>query len=98
MKLIIKVIGQFVLTMLNLLLFPINQVIETYLPGLTNATQVISNLLNWLKDFVLWVISWLPFTSEFYTFLYSVVFFCLLVPLLLNAIKLVVKWWHYIVP
>lgn len=98
MKLIIRVIGQFVMTLINLLLLPINTIIETYLPGLTSALQSLSNLLEWLKDFAAWFISWLPFSSDFYTFFYSVVFFTLFVPLVLSAIKVVVKWWHALVP
>lgn len=98
MKLIISVILSFVTTLINLVLLPMDLVIVNYFPTLQTALDSVNNLLGWLTDFTAWVISWLPFDSNFYTFTLLALIAIYTIPLAVNGIKLVVKWWHYLVP
>lgn len=98
MKLIINVILTFVTTLINLVLLPMDLVISQYFPSLQTALESVNNLLGWLSDFTAWVISWLPFDSNFYTFTLVALIAIYTIPVMVNAIKLVVKWWHYLVP
>lgn len=98
MKLIIKVILSFVISLIDLILRPLDLLIYQHFPTITGAVGLVLNFLNWLKDFVLWVLSWLPFTPTFWSFFISVLIFSITLPTLIDMIKLVVKWWHAIVP
>lgn len=98
MKLIVNVILSFVTVLINLILLPINTLIETYFPPIQTALTSVNNLLGWLSDFTTWVISWLPFDSNFFTFTLVALVFIYTIPAITNIIKLVVKWWHYLVP
>lgn len=98
MKFLITAVLGFCTALINLILLPINLVLENSLPGLTYALNSFSSLLNYLIPFSKWVLSWLPFSTDFYTFVISTLIFIYTIPLLINTIKLVVKWWHYLVP
>lgn len=98
MKLIVNVILSFVTLVIDLVLLPINTLIETYFPPLQTALTSVTNLLGWLEDFTTWVISWLPFDSNFYTFTLVALVCIYTIPVVTNLVKLVVKWWHYLVP
>lgn len=98
MKLIITVILNFATTMINLLLLPLNLTIVAVMPGLDNVLTKVNGFILWLQDFTAWVISWLPFDTTFYTFAVATIIAVASIPLITNGIKLVVKWWHYLVP
>lgn len=98
MKFVITVILNFATTMINLILLPLNLSIMSLLPGLTDILDKVNGYILWLKDFTSWVISWLPFDTTFYTFVVACIIAVVMIPVLTNSIKLVVKWWHYLVP
>lgn len=98
MKLIVKVILNFVIALIDGITSPLANLITNNLPSVNNALQMINNFLTWLKDFVLWVLSWLPFSTTFWTFFISVLVLSITLPVLIDMIKLVVKWWHALAP
>lgn len=98
MKLIVNVIFTFVSTLINLILLPLNVSIISLFPSLNDSLTQVNSLLDWLKTFTVWVVSWLPFNSSFYSFVLLALIFIYSVPLITNLIKLIVKWWHYLVP
>lgn len=98
MKLIITVIFGALRTLVNLILLPLNNVIEDMLPSVTDALASVTSLFDWLKQFTSWVISWLPFSSDFYAFVVGALIFIYAVPVVVSLIKLIVKWWHALAP
>lgn len=98
MRLIITVIFGAVKTLINLVLLPLNAIVEGLLPSVSDALTSLTSLLDWLKDFTAWVISWLPFSSTFYAFVVGALVFIYAVPVTVSAVKLIVKWWHSLVP
>ena len=98
MKLIVKVLTKFLIGIVSAITSPINAIIIDRLPGLNTALGYVNAFLTWLKDFTLFILSWLPFTQEFWAFFISVLVFTLVVPTLIDMIKLVVKWWHALAP
>lgn len=98
MKLIVKVLSKFLIGLVTAVTSPINAIIIDRLPGLNTALSYVNGFLTWLKDFVLFILSWLPFTQEFWSFFIAVLIFTLTVPTLIDLIKLAVKWWHALAP
>lgn len=98
MKLIINVILKFLMFSINAVLLPINLIVENSLPEVVDAFNRVTSFLEWLKDFIAWVLSWLPLGSDFYSFMVAVIIFRFTVPLLMSGVKLVVKWWHSLAP
>lgn len=98
MKLIITVLLNFTKMLINLVLLPLNLSIMSIFPGLTDVLDDVNGYILWLKDFTAWVISWLPFDTTFYTFVVACLIAVFSIPLITSGIKLVVKWWHYLVP
>lgn len=98
MKLVITVILNFATTMINLILLPLNLSIMSLMPGLDDILSKVNGYILWLQDFTAWVISWLPFDTTFYTFAVACLIAVISIPLITGGIKLVVKWWHYLVP
>lgn len=98
MKLIITVILSFTKTIINLVLLPLNLSIMSLMPGLADVLDKVNGYILWLKDFTTWVISWLPFDTTFYTFVVACLMAVFMIPFITSGVKLVVKWWHYLVP
>lgn len=98
MKLIVTVIFTAVRLLITAVLYPLDSTVELLLPSLTDALNSVSSLLTWAKTFTLWAISWLPFSSTFYAFVIGALIFIYTVPVVVSAVKLVVKWWHALVP
>ena len=98
MKVILTIFLKFITFAINLCLTPLNLLVEQLIPNTSDLSSIITSFINWLRTFVLWVCSWLPFTSEFYAIIVSVIIFRYTIPLLASGIKLVVKWWHALAP
>lgn len=98
MNLIIKVFTQFLISMISIILGPINSLIIEYLPGLDSVLSSIRQFFEWIVTFSNWVLSWLPFNPELYAFWILIIVFKLSVPILVDTLKLIVKWWHALAP
>lgn len=98
MKLIINVIVSFLVSLIQTILGPINTIILNNLPGLDDMLSSVRSFFTWLVTFIQWVMSWLPFNSTFISYLIVVLIFRLTIPLLVDIVKLVVKWWHALAP
>lgn len=98
MNLIIKVILNFVTAIVSVVCTPIDAMISTYIPSIGDALNNVSSMLNYLVPFANWVLSWLPFSTNFYAFLIASLVFIYTGPIIVDIVKLVVKWWHALVP
>lgn len=98
MKMILMAFIKVAQFLISLVFAPIDLIIEANLPGVSAALTKVSSMLSYLIPFARWVLSWLPFTVDFYVFCISALLFIYMVPVLVNALKVVVKWWHALVP
>ena len=98
MKFIVTALCSFLMNLIGLLLGPIDNLIAQYIPSLANALTSVANFFSWLVQFVNWALSWLPLTADTWSFIVTVLIFRLTVPLLVDTVKLVVRWWHALAP
>lgn len=98
MKFIIKVFFKVVKSMISLVLLPIDTLISSLIPNLSNAIQSLTNFYNWILTFGLWVKSWLPFNDTFYSFFGAVVIFRITLYLGVHMIKLGLRWYRMLMP
>lgn len=99
MKLIVSVILKFLVGIILGIFEPIIDAISNILPsGIDTALQGVASFFTWLLNFVLFVLSWLPFTAEFWAFFISVIIFSITITITLDIIKLAVRWWHALAP
>lgn len=83
---------------IHIILSPIENVITANIPAVSNAILYVGNFISWLFSFITWAASWLPLSSSYWSIIISIWIFRLTVPLIADAIKLIVRWWHYLVP
>lgn len=98
MKLIITAILNFITGVIGAVLSPIQTIIITTIPGSSIMFGYIEGFFIWLTDFIIWVLSWLPFDPTFWVFVTGYFVFRLTIPLLVHGIKLAVQWWHALIP
>lgn len=97
-KAIISGLIQLIINLVNIFLSPINSLIESYMPSLNTAFSSIASFLNICVSSIGWVISALGIPSIVIELLVAYYTFKLTVPLLVHAIKLVVKWYRALMP
>lgn len=98
MKLIITAILNFATGLITAMLNPIQTIIIAGIPGSAIVFAYVETFFLWLTDFIIWVLSWLPFDPIFWVFVTAYFVFRLTIPMLVHSVKLVVQWWHALVP
>lgn len=87
---IFSLITQFI----GLLLTPINNAINQYIPGFNSALNGLANVLHIASQFIGWVLDSLLLNPETISFIVSVWVFKLTFPYIVYLIKLVVQWYN----
>lgn len=95
---ILKGIFSLVISLVNLLLTPIDNLIASAIPELSAAFDMISALFNQLVSVVPWVMSWLGVSTTVITLLVSYLTFKMTVPLAIHTVKLAIKWYDKLKP
>lgn len=90
---IVNGIFDLVIGLVNVILAPIDLVIEQFLPSLNDVLSSISQFFNYLGNIIPWLSSWLHFPSWFVSFVIAYFVFKLTVPLVVHTIKLAVAWY-----
>lgn len=93
-KAIIKGIFKIIMKLVAVLLSPIDSLITQFLPGTNTIFRFITGAFNVVGQFFSWIIDATLIDSEVVAFLIGVITFRLTVPLLVYAIKLIVKWYN----
>ena len=92
-KKIIKGIFNLVIGLVNLILSPIDNLINNALPSIAAAISYINNFLDFIGDTIPWVLSWFHLPNAFISLLVGYWTFKLTLPLTIHTIKLAIKWW-----
>lgn len=97
-KSIISGIFKLVISLVNLLLSPIDSLIAKFLPSLSSGIDKVSAFFNWVAGLIPWGISWFGFDDAVISLFVAYMTFELTVPILIHTIKLALKWYNKLKP
>lgn len=97
-KAIINGIFKLIISLVGVLLAPIDSIIESALPGLSSAINAVGSFLSTCTSAIGWVLSCFGLSSSCLSLIVIYFTFKLTVPILIHAIKLAIKWYHMLVP
>lgn len=83
-----------VISLVNVILTPINLLITNYLPDLSNALALIRQLFNLAFTYIGWVLDSMFVSRETISLLIAVLTMRLTIPLAISAVKLAIKWYN----
>lgn len=95
---ILKGIFRLVIALVNLLLTPIDTLINNAFPSIANVLNTIGDFFNQILSFIPWILSWFHLPSYFITFVVGYWVFKLSVPIVIHTVKLAIKWYDKIKP
>lgn len=91
---IINGVINLIISLVNIVLAPIDLLIENALPGLDYAFNLISGFFNYIGGFVGYAVSWLGLNNDVLSLIVVYYTFKLTVPYAISTIKLAVKWYN----
>lgn len=95
---ILNGIFNLIVSLVSLLLSPIDLLISQYLPGLNDAFNMISSFFNYVGSYIVWAVSWVPLNSNVKSLIVAYFTFQLTLPFLVSTIKLAIKWYDKLKP
>ena len=93
-KKIINGIFKLVISLCNSLLTPIDTVISNLIPGYSEASNYLNSFLSFIKNFEVWVISYLGLSPLVLTTVKATVTFVLTITLTVHSIKQAITWYN----
>ena len=90
----LQLILNFVINIVNIILLPIDLLINTFFPDFSNLITFISNALNVALNYIGWVIDSIGLDNITLVFLIDYLIFKLTIPLQAYVVKLAVKWYN----
>lgn len=91
---IINGIFNLILSLVSVILTPIDNVISQFLPGVSSVLDSISQFFNYILQFIPWIMSWFHLPSWLISFVISYYVFKLTVPLIVHTVKLALSWYN----
>lgn len=95
---LLKGIFTLIIKLVNLLLLPIDSLIDSALPSVSTALGYVSGFFAFLSDFVVWIMSWFHLPVAFISFVVGYYTLKLTVPLLVQTVKLAISWYDKLKP
>ena len=95
---ILKGIFKLVISLVNILLTPIDSIITSALPSLATALTGIASFLGLVTSSIGWVLSVFGLSSECLSLIVVYFTFKLTVPVVVYAIKLAIRWYDKLKP
>lgn len=90
---ILKGVFKLVIKLVNLLLKPIDLIIDEALPSVATGIDYINGFLNYILQFIPWVSSWFNLPQAFITLVIGYYTFKLTVPFAIKTVKLAISWY-----
>lgn len=91
-------IFKLIISLVSLILAPIDNLILTVLPDLSNALTAVGNFFNLISTSIGWCISTLGLSNETLSLIVLYFTFKLTAPMLFYMIKLAIKWYDKLKP
>lgn len=95
---LLKGIMSLIITLVSVILAPIDLAIQSVLPDLSNALSSVGNLFNLIGQSIGWGISVLGLSSETISLIVLYFTFKLTAPMLFYMIKLAITWYNKLKP
>lgn len=95
---IINGIFSLVTSLVSVILSPIDSIITTALPGLSDAISAIGSFLQLCSSAIGWVLSCFGLSSSCLSLIVVYFTFKLTIPITIYLVKLAIKWYHMLVP
>lgn len=87
-----------IVSLVSIILTPIDNLIQSALPQLSNAFTAIGNFLNIISSSIGWCISLTGLSSETISLIVAYFTFTLTAPMLFYMIKLALSWYNRLKP
>lgn len=85
-----------VISLVNVLLTPIDQTIQQFLPDLSNALTSFGNVLNLISDVIGWCVDLTGISSTALGLIITYYVFKLTVPVFFWTVKTAIRWYNAI--
>lgn len=93
-KAIITGIFKLITSLINIILLPINALINTFIPDLNNVFGIITNFFNYAFNLAGYILDMLCIPPIVANLFVAYITFKLTAPYAINAIKLALKWYN----
>lgn len=90
---ILKGIFSLVISLVNVLLLPIDTLINTTMPSISAGLSAVADFFTWVSNLIPWGMSWFCISSSVITLFVGYMTFSLTAPLVVSTIKLAIKWY-----
>lgn len=84
--------------LINLILYPIDLLIDSALPSLSSGLDMVSCFFNWVANLVPWSISWFGLNETVIGLFVAYTTFELTLPLAIHTIKSCLQWYDKLKP
>lgn len=95
---LLKGIFSLIISLVNLLLGPLDALINNALPSVATGLEYVKIFIDFILGFIPWICSWFNFPPQFLSLLIGYYTFKLTVPLAVHTIKLAISWYDKIKP
>lgn len=95
---ILSGIFKIIISLVNLLLLPIDALIESALPSVATGIDYVANFFNYILGFIPYILSWFNFPDLFIDLVVAYFTFKLTIPLAVHTVKLAISWYDSIKP
>lgn len=95
---ILKGIFKLVISLVNLILMPIDSLINSAFPSIASGLSYVNDFFNYINQFMSWILSWFHVPSPFLSLVVGYLVFKLTVPLAVHTVKLALHWYHILKP
>jgi len=93
-KAIINGVFKLIMSLVSLLLAPIDLLIEQFLPDVAEIIDYVSSFFDYIGDFISFVISYTGLSELVLNGIYVIIVFILTVPLMVHTVKLALAWYN----
>lgn len=83
-----------VIGLVNVILLPLDTLIQTTIPGFSEVLNYVENLITMLLGFFPWILSWFNIPLVVLTWVASYYIAKFTLTLLIHPIKLALAWWR----
>lgn len=97
-KAIISGIFKLIISLVNMILLPIDNLIGQFMPGLSSTLDTISDFFDMLGDVVPFICSYTGLNTEIFNAVVAIITFILTVPFMVSTIKTALAWYDKLKP
>lgn len=84
-------------TITNILIIPIMETINQYMPNIGNTINIVGNFFNHISQYNSFILSYTGLNNEIIIIIVSMLVSCIIIPINIHIFKMVAKWWETLV-